>query len=629
MGALEQDHVVQAAGNSFQIGSLRIDPRAGEVSGPGGIEKLDPKVMGVLAMLADHAHHVVPREDLLHRLWPGMVVSDYALSRCLYELRRQLAAAGASEDLHALIETLPKRGYRLNADVIPVVAAPTSSPAASHRRRWVLGTLVVGVLGLALVFLFNQAAVNTPDASIAVLPFADLSETQDQAYLADGVAEEILDKLNQNTELRVIARTSSFVFRGKNVDVAEITRKLDVTHVLEGSVRRSGDNLRVTAQLIATKDSSHVWSTTFNRRLGDLFAIQNEIAVAVATALRATLSLNRAGAPPARDFAAYDMVKQAEYLYFRRAPGDVDRSVELFEQALESDAHYARAWAFLAGAYALQAWSLDPPSDLLRAKQGRAALRAVELDPSLAIAHARLAQYYWEGGDEELSRKHFDRAIELDPDDPLMLGYQASDAMLAGDFETAIVYQRRALLRDPMNSVVRQNLGVLLEGDGQPQEALATFRTLLEINPDVEPDIRVDIPRLLVLLGRDEEAVSETSHLPAGELRDHVLAFLYRSDAHRKEADAALRRFEAYEQTVRPDLPEYLIIDSIRLAENYAFRGLNDKAFDTLARQRAAIMSHREAHQYWIKFRAELRLAPFLRPLHADSRWAALLAEAT
>jgi TolB-like protein/Flp pilus assembly protein TadD len=602
------------------------------VTGPGAAGTLDPKVMDVLLVLAEQAGEVVPREDLLTRLWPNVVVTDEVLSRCVYELRRQLSHAGGSDEFRTLIETLPKRGYRLHGEVVPLSPGGAAKRAPARALAWVAAAVVVSLVAIVGYRNFGHPEDPARPAvaarySIAVLPFADMSETQDQAYLADGVAEEILDKLNQDKDLRVIARTSSFVFRGKNVDVAEIARKLEVTHLLEGSVRRSGDNLRVTAQLIATKDSSHVWSTTFDRRVGDLFAIQDEIAVAVATALRATLNLGRRGVSPARDFAAYDMVKQAEFLYYRRAPGDIDRSVELFEQALRLDPHDARVWADLAGAYAMQAWSLDPPSDLLRAKQGRAALRAVELDPSLGIAHARLAQYYWEGGDEELARKHLDRAVELDPEEPLVLAYVARRAAESGDFDTAIVHQRRALLRDPMNSVIRHNLGVQLAAAGRLKEALATFRALKQINPDIDPNLSVEIPRLLVLLGRDEEAVSEAVRLPAGELRDHALAFLNRSDAHRKEADAALRRFEEHERAPRAEVAEHLLMDSVRLAENYAFRGLNAEAFETLEKRRAALMALREAQQYSRQFRIEVRSAPFLRPLQADARWAALLAE--
>jgi TolB-like protein/tRNA A-37 threonylcarbamoyl transferase component Bud32/Flp pilus assembly protein TadD len=508
-------------------------------------------------------------------------------------------------------------------------AADGAVVAAGGRiRRRVYGALAAAAaIALAVAFLASRPPVEMRSASIAVLPFADLSDTQDQAYLADGIAEEILDKLDQNTDLRVIARTSSFVFRGKQVVVAEVGRKLDVTHVLEGSVRRSGDSLRVTAQIIATADSSTVWSSTFNRRAADLFAIQDEIAVAVAGALRPTLNLNRADVSAKIDFAAYDLAKQAEYAYWRRAPGDIDRSVELFEQALKLDPHYAWAWAALAGAYNMQAWSMDPPSDLLRAKQGQAALRAVELDPSLAFAHVRLAHYYGSAGEEGLARKHIDRALELDPDDPLVLGYFYSEAIAAGDLDAALAYQRRALVRDPMNSVTRQTLGVILTAQGRLHEALATYRTLEELNPDIDPDAQVDIPRLLVLLGRDDEAASEAMRLPAGEFRDHALAFLSRTAAHREEADAALRRFEEHTLAMRADMPGHQLADSLRLAENYTFRGRHGEALDTLTEEFAALVDHTGANVHVWRLKQELRLSPFLKSLHADPRWATLLAK--
>ncbi len=201
--------------SGFRLGELTVDPKAGEVAGPGGTEKLDPKVMDVLVMLAEHAGQVVPREELLAQLWPNVVVTDEVLSRCIYDLRRQLSLAAGSDDLRTLIETLPKRGYRLNADVTPI------GPRA--RRRSASGPLLETCRGSSLVVAVARGALDSrgrseharPTAStpIAVLPFDDMSEAQDQAYLADGFAEEILDRLNQSTDLRVIARTSSFSLR--------------------------------------------------------------------------------------------------------------------------------------------------------------------------------------------------------------------------------------------------------------------------------------------------------------------------------------------------------------------------------------------------------------------------------
>jgi hypothetical protein len=254
---------------------------------------------------------------------------------------------------------------------------------------------------------------------------------------------------------------------------------------------------------------------------------------------------------------------------------------------------------------------------LLRAKQGRAALRAVELDPSLAIAQRATRQYYWEAGDEELSLKHFDRAVELDP-----MNRWCSDTRQAMHgirrFRHRNHVSAARALRDPMNSVVRQNLGVLLAADGRWMRRLRLIVPWWK-SSDLDPEIMSDIPRLLVLLGRDNEAVSEASRLPAGELRDHVLAFLYRNGAHRKERMQPCVG-SRHTSRLRARFAGYQMIDSIRLAENYAFAGLTRKR-STPWRKSARVMSHREAHQFVRKFRAELRLAIFLRPLRADPRW--------
>ena len=600
----------------FRLGDLNVDPQGGEVLGRGGRQQLDPKVMGVLVMLAEHAGHVVARDDLLARLWPNVVVTDEALSRCLYELRRQLSLAGGSDELRAIVETLPKRGYRLNAEVAPLephAKATSGSSRQTARIGWGLATAAI-LVGVAL--LLNRPG--PAESSIAVLPFADMSETQDQGYLADGIAEEILDKLNQATNLRVIARTSSFSFRGTNLSVAEIAQMLDVTHVLEGSVRRSGDSVRVTAQLIATHDSSHLWSSTFERKLGDLFAIQDEIAAAVASALRSMLDLDTSTRPPSPKLAAFDLVKQGEYRYYRRAPGDIQRSIELFEQAIKVDSGYARAWADLAAAYSFQAWSVDPPSEALRAKQGDAALRAVELDPLLAIAQVRLAQYYWESGNETEGRKHINTAKMLDPNNPVVLGYLAADALDADDFETAISLQKRALLRDPMSSVLRQNLSTMLIAADRFEEALSNSKALMAVNPDASPDSEIEIPRMLVLLERHEEAAVAARRLPAGKYRDQALAMLLRAPDHRDEAAAALRRLENYVPTPPMDTPEHTIMDSVRLAEIYAFRGQPDKALAILVEKREALVHHPENAIYTWYLRHEARGAPFLKPLRAD-----------
>ncbi len=605
----------------FQIGALRIDPRNGEAVGPGGREKLDPKVMGVLLMLAQHAGQIVPREDLMARLWPNVIVTDEVLSRCIYELRRQLTQAGGSERYKEMIETLPKRGYRVAGEITSF-----SSPAGA-RPKWRLtaATIVAGTAILLAIFVSQRidespakhpaSPVATAPNSIAVLPFVDMSAGKDQGYLADGISEEILNRLAKAENLRVIARTSSFSFRNRPLDIAEIAKQLNVTHVLEGSVRKSGEHVRITAQLITASNNSHVWSDTYDHGLSDLFAVQDEIATAVATALDIALSGGAQVAAAPANFEAYEKFAQGEFFYYRRAPGDIERSTRYYEEAVALDPRFARAWAALAGAYSYLAWETDPPNKEMQSKQGQAAQRAVELEPNLAQAHVRLAEYYAGIQDHEKSDEHRRKAQAVDPDGPIALVHKAEKAIDRGDLATAVAAQRQLVAQNPLSAVDRNNLGVILLADGQFDEALSQFRKVQEIHPETDPHVAIDIVHVLILQRRFEEAQSEIAHVPEGKLRDQALALFYAATGRQSEADGALRRL-----TGRPGD----IMDTIRLAEIYAYRGMNEEAFDALQDGKAAL---ERPHYVWY-FQHESRLSPFLKVLHSDARWSELIAPA-
>jgi TolB-like protein/DNA-binding winged helix-turn-helix (wHTH) protein/thioredoxin-like negative regulator of GroEL len=624
----------------FRLGELTVHPPTGDVAGPGGRVRLDPKVMGVLMYLARHVGQVVARETLLAELWPGSVVTDDALSRCLYELRRQLNVAGGGAEYGRRIDTLPRRGYRLNEEVAPLLArdaAPGQRPAR-RRLAWAALALVAVLVALAgyraLLPPAQPAGSSAPRYSVAVLPFADMSETQDQRYFCDGTAEEILNRLAQSPSLGVIARTSSFSFRDQPLDVPEIARRLEVTHVLEGSVRKVGDRVRVTAQLIAGTDGTHVWSATYERTLGDVFAVQREVASAVAAALQASLAPDAQAPAPAANLEAYDLVLQAAYIYNRRGEGDVERAARLLERAVQIDPRYARAWADLSGAYGLHAPSVEFPATALREKQGLAALRAVELDPSLAVAHLRLANYYnsrMDGGDRARAREHVELARKLAPEEPLILSSRAAAALEAGDLQTAADLLRRAVRRDPMNITLRVNYAVMLLAIGVYDEALSAYQWVLDIVPDpatngLVPEIKVDMAWIQVLQGNYEQAAAAAQELPPGQHRDHAVAMLSAAPGRRENADAALNRLETYPPGAT-DTTGDLIMDSVRLAQAYALRGMADEAFATLQDRLETLQTGPDAVGWIEHLHHELRLAPFLGPLHADPRWAVLLAE--
>ena len=596
----------------FHLEALRVDTAGGEVTGPGGGENLDPKVMGVLVLLAENAGRVVSREELRDRLWPHAVVTDDSLTRCIYELRRQLSHAGGHERYKAMVQTVPKRGYRLNATISPLPAAAPAAIAKPAKWPFIAAAAIVVVAAIAWLELGTRGASGN---SVAVLPFEDLSSGHDQGHFSDGVSEEIIDRLNRSRDLKVIARKSSFSFRDQALSVPEIAAQLGVTHVLEGSVRTSGPRLRVTARLVEARSNSQLWSRTYDRKIDDLFAVQDEIAGEVASALNASLAGRTERVPV---LAAHNLFLQGQYFYDRRGPGDVERSIQNYEQALAIDPDYAKAWAALAGAYSLLAYEGGMPESEARQAQGEAARKAVDLDPHLASGHARLAQFYWDIGDRANSYRIFDRAIELDPNDLLVLTFAAGLAMRNGEIDDAIRRYDQVVAREPRSASYHFNRGIYLQAADRFQEAKSELQRARELNPAFGPELDLAIARILIVQKRLDEARVMVERLPEGELRNHGLALLCHAEGRTKEADEVLTQLAADSSAA---------VD-IRLAEVYAFRGMTEEAFAALQGLLEAVERDEPAFasQVW-SWQVELRVSPFLKSLHRDPRWDALLYE--
>jgi len=444
----------------------------------------------------------------------------------------------------------------------------------------------------------------------------DLSPEQDQEHFSDGISDEILYRLNQSPTLKVIARPSSFSFKGQETSIPEIAAKLHVTHVLEGSVRKSGNRVRLTVRLAEAASNTQVWSQTYDYELGDVFEIQEEIAGQVATALNATLAREPAHDPKE---AALEPFLRAEFFYNRRAAGDIARAVKYYQQAISIDPEYARAWASLSGAYSLLAFSGDMSRAEALEKQSEAARRAVALDPNLAVGYARLSQYYWDIGDRESGYRTLDRAIALDPNDLLVLTFLAGIAMRNGDVAGAISRYDRIVALDPRSATHHAHRGIFLQAAGRFDEAKSELETAREFNPDLAPEINLTIARILIVQDRLDEASNLIGGLPEGDAgRDHGLALLYYAQGRHAEADAALNRLVA---RLGPPV-------DIRLAEIYAFRGMHDRAFATLQGLQNAVDRNAptEASVLW-SLQVELRVSPFMAPLHDDPRWQALMVE--
>lgn len=629
-GFMDQD-----LAQGFRLNEVRVDPVTGELAGPGGHEQVDPKVMAVLLVLARRAGELVSRDELLETLWPGTIVTDDVLSRCVYKLRVHLLEAGGHASYKRMIETLPKRGYRLACPPAMAEGAPEMAPswpsrAARKGRAAMVAVVVMLVLGAAAWWSlgarkdsapapFEAVATEAPPKSIAVLPFADMSAERDQEYFGDGIAEEILNLLAQSPELKVIARTSSFSFKGSTADIETIAARLGVAHVLEGSVRKSGNRMRVTAQLVDGRDSLHLWSQTYDRDLDDLLLVQTEIAAAVAEVLKATLL--DGGATEirrAQDGQAYEHFLRARFLFNRRAPGDMIAARNNYRRAAAIEPEFAPAWVGLAATYLVQVGHGEIPAGEGVAPGLAAVERALELDPRLPEAHLRAASLYSMKGDIETATRHARTAEVLDPDNPLLLSLRSGRELAKGDFATAIGLLERVVALDPLSLLHRGNLANMYFGAGRLDDARNAYLVARELSPAQNDAMDARLARILVLEGRHLDAVQLVEELPDSAGRNVVLAMAW--PALGKDAEARA----AHEKLVAAASSEAAFC----LADLYAYRGDAEESLRWLAESQRRLRAELGTVQSPRRWASLAHTSAFLRPLHADPRWAALLDEA-
>jgi TolB-like protein/DNA-binding winged helix-turn-helix (wHTH) protein len=608
--------------------STRTDGRPIQVTG---------KVFDTLLFFVEHAGQLLDKQTLISALWPNVIVEESNLTQTIHTLRRLL---GERPGEHRFIVTVPGRGYRFVADVTQGVideAAPSvaTEPQVADRSAWsrsriLVASLVAGlaVLGLSLFLMRTPAdpSVKTPTIdstpAVAVLPFVDMSEEQDQTYFADGLSEEILNLLAQSAAMRVIARTSSFSFKDRpQLDIATIARQLDATHVLEGSVRKSGEHVRITAQLVDGTTSAHLWSRTYDRDLTDIFSVQDDIAAAVAAALNATLS--DGGQPQRADTTnaqAFEQYLHGRYFFNRGSEADVTRAREYFEQALQSDPNYAPAWAGLAATYNAtlgsgQAAARDDQRAWLASIE-----RGLSLGPGFAEAHVRAAQYYWWLGDWGTSEEHCKRAIALNPSDFFVLSVSAQKAVAVGHRSEALSLQQRAVAVDPLSAQGRFNLGLYLAAVDELDKAEAELRHARELSPML-PRIDFAIARVLVKRRQFDEALAMVEQMPADSSREQGLALALYGLGKVSDADAALARL-----TELAELPNANRQLGILVAEVHAFRGNADRALDSIERALGPVATRPTTADIIFASQAVHR-SPFFIPLREHARWKLLLPE--
>jgi TolB-like protein len=422
-----------------------------------------------------------------------------------------------------------------------------------------------------------------PDNSIAVLPFVNMSSDAEQEYFSDGLSEELLNLLARIPDLKVAARTSSFSFKGKDLPIPEIASRLNVAHVLEGSVRKYGDQIRVTAQLIQADNGYHLWSETYDRRLDNVFQIQEDIAVAVAEALKITL-LGEAPKMRKTDPEAYQLFLEGQYLKHQISSGPLNRAVDAFRKAVEIDPSYAPAWAELADTY-IWGGGYDRYSHQERhALADQAIQRAISNDPDYAFAYYVRGVLWFFGKSNH--------ALELDPDDAFIVASIGKGAVLTGDFDLAISQYQAALAMEPIVPEFFWFLGRAYLSSGRLDEAEAAFRKLSGLSSSYYGEFHLF--ETLFVKGDYEAAL------------DTLDTTFTRAITHHALGNAALAD-EALDELIEQ-------ADSYELARVYGYRGEVDKAFEWL---------HRAVEGgYYPSF---ILVETAFSSMHSDPRWESLL----
>jgi adenylate cyclase len=492
--------------------------------------------------------------------------------------RKLNAAIGVLAVLAILVVVADRLLPRTAPSGVESTAAPTHSPAA-------------------------PPATPAPDRSIAVLPFVDMSATRDQEYFTDGISEELLNLLAKIPELKVIGRSSSFQFKGKNKDLRVIGEKLDVTHLLEGSVRKSGEHIRLAVQLIRADDGSHVWSETYDRQLDDIFAVQEEIATAVVRALKLTLLGNSLRSPGrTQDTEAHSLYLQARFFADRRGPGDFGKGIDLYERALARDPNFAMAWVELAAALSNYSQMLSGGEMAALLRRSRvAARRAVEVDPQLPDGYAAMAfdsmVIDW---DFKTATDLLARARELDSGNLRALHISADLASANGNFEEAIVQQRQVVTREPLVALNFFNLGIVLRNAGRLAEAEQALRRALELSPG-GGNFHASLAGVQVLQGKAVGALATLENESEEVWKTVVLPIVLHALGRDAESAQALRVIE----------DNYAADAAFQIAEAYAFRGETEKAIAWLER----------AYRQRDPGLTEIKGNPWLKSVEGDARY--------
>ena len=612
--------------SGYRLDEWVIRPQHACIERGGEVIHLKPKPMAVLECLRRAGGEVVTRDELFESVWPGGVVSDATLTQCIVELRR---AFGDSAQTPRIIKTIPKVGFCLIPPIeqleaenpIPVDRNKPNKPWSSKKLGLMGAALVFLVLALGAWWIQRDVADSVPEAtvqisdmtpSIAVLPFVNMSEDPGNEYFSDGLSEELQILLAKIPELKVSARTSSFAFHNKGMTIAEIADALNVAHVLEGSVRKSGNRIRISVQLIEARSGFELWSESYDRTLDHIFAVQNEVASAVVDALRVSL-MNEPTQLQETNAEVYSLYLQAVF-FMNQAPRESRvRAEEKLREALAIDPNYAPAAERLAAVYLMQTNRAERPFEAGIELGRKTAREALAIDAELVTTWGTLAYiesvYDW---DWQGAGRRVEKMLELGLGNANSIGFAATYYNILGRFDHSLELRNLAIQLDPISAHIRSRKTFTLMSMGRLDEAERNVQALFQTHPEHHQS-QHHHAKILLLSGDFEGAYQVLETLQPPYYTDIALqAMVLHSLGRLSESRAAL-------ESMRPsDFTEsYTGGINYHRGFYYAWTGNRDLSFKHL--QLALESGHRPL--------AYVLGEPLLYSLHDDARWLKLLEE--
>ncbi len=611
----------------YSFGPFLLDPTEKVLLRKGHAVVLPPKALETLLVLVQKHGHVTEKAELLQRVWPDTFVEEATLTQNIFTLRKAL---DDSPDGHEYIETIPKRGYRFVAPVraLEQLSAPADSESQPRRtltRRlflWaLLGTLVL-VTSTGLYFRVRShqpgPASRASRITLAVLPFQNLTPDPSQEYFSDGLTEEMITQLGGlNPErLGVIARTSAMHYKATTETAAQIGRELGVDYLIEGSLRRQGSRVRISAQLIRVRDQMHLWAQDYDRDFTDYLALESDVTRDIAAQIQLKLSAQpavRASRPLNPN--AYDAYMKGRFFWNKRSEQGHLKAIEYFQQAITDDSGYARAYSGLADAYALL--GSNPTSAITRreamSRARAAALEALALDDTLAEAHTSLAFISWHyDWNWPAAEKEFQRALQLNPSYPTAHQWYAFYLVSQGRTEQALEEIRRAQETDPLSLIINADTAEMLYYAHQYDQAIEQAKKVLEMDPEFGL-VRTTLAWSYLAKRQPEAALEEVekgvrisgtkSYLEANQAATYALL------GQKAKARDLLLQLQAESERLHKG---QLLLG---IAQVHAALGEKDEAFTWLER----------AFQNRDGGLTLLKEIPYLDSLHGDSRFADLI----